>query len=217
MRHLCPHLLATFLTYLAPAAISTRVPFSISTSLFSSGSSSSPSGTRFPGSTTTIRTNVSSQIENYSSLLPVPDLSPNFSSTNGMNNKSSQWNDQSNLRLPFYLRVTATFICVILLMMGCIGNMLVPYVVLKTKDLRNSTNIFLINLSTSDILVLIVSTPTVLIELHSQPEVWFLGSFVCKLLLFSSSSFRFRLFRRYLSRNGSLSCVNCSPVSQTVS
>lgn len=88
--------------------------------------------------------------------------------------------DQSNLRLPFYLRITATTICVILLLIGCPGNALVPYVVLKTKELRNSTNIFLINLSISDILVLIISTPTVLIELHSQPEVWFLGSFVCK-------------------------------------
>lgn len=88
--------------------------------------------------------------------------------------------DQSNLRLPFYLRITATTICVILLLIGCPGNALVPYVVLKTKELRNSTNIFLINLSISDILVLIISTPTVLIELHSQPEVWFLGSFVCE-------------------------------------
>lgn len=95
-------------------------------------------------------------------------------------NSSLQVNDQSGLRLPLYLRCTATTICVILLIIGFAGNMLVPYVVLKTKDLRNSTNIFLINLSISDILVLMISTPTVLIELHSQPEVWLLGSFVCK-------------------------------------
>ena len=95
-------------------------------------------------------------------------------------NASGVSSDQSSLRLPLYLRLTATTICVILLVIGCAGNMLVPYVVLQTNDLRNSTNIFLINLSVSDILVLIISTPTVLIELHSQPEVWFLGSFVCK-------------------------------------
>lgn len=91
--------------------------------------------------------------------------------------------DQSGLRLPMYLRCTATTICILLLMIGIPGNILVPYVVLRNKDLRNSTNIFLINLSVSDILVLIISTPTVLIELHSQPEVWFLGSFVCEYLL----------------------------------
>lgn len=91
--------------------------------------------------------------------------------------------DSNDLRLPLYIRCVATSICVLLLLIGIPGNALVPYVVLKTKDLRNSTNIFLINLSISDILVLIISTPTVLIELHSKPEVWFLGSFVCKFLL----------------------------------
>jgi hypothetical protein len=90
--------------------------------------------------------------------------------------------DPSDMRLPLYLRCFATSICLLLLLIGIPGNALVPFVVLKTKDLRNSTNIFLINLSISDILVLIISTPTVLIELHSQPEVWFLGSFVCESL-----------------------------------
>lgn len=97
--------------------------------------------------------------------------------------------DQSGLRLPLYLRCTATTICILLLMIGIPGNILVPYVVLRNKDLRNSTNIFLINLSISDILVLIISTPTVLIELHSQPEVWFLGSFICKFLVIHSDTF----------------------------
>ena len=97
-----------------------------------------------------------------------------------MNETESIFEDSSDLRFPLYMRCVATPICVLLLVIGITGNALVPYVVLKTKELRNSTNIFLINLSVSDILVLIISTPTVLIELHSQPEVWFLGSFVCK-------------------------------------
>ena len=126
---------------------------------------------------------------------PVEVSSSSFASTSSVSASSSSlgiltssdgtipvFDDQSNLRLPFYLRITATTICVILLLIGCPGNALVPYVVLKTKELRNSTNIFLINLSISDILVLIISTPTVLIELHSQPEVWFLGSFICEYL-----------------------------------
>lgn len=83
-------------------------------------------------------------------------------------------------RFPLYLRITATSICVLLLMIGCTGNILVPLVVLKTKDLRNSTNIFLINLSIADLLILLISSPTVLIELHTQPETWYLGLFMCK-------------------------------------
>lgn len=123
--------------------------------------------------------------------------------------------DQSGLRLPLYLRCTATTICILLLMIGIPGNILVPYVVLRNKDLRNSTNIFLINLSISDILVLIISTPTVLIELHSQPEVWFLGSFVCKnpflFSVFSLTFFFFPLSRSiFLHYLFSLSTNHCN-------
>lgn len=84
------------------------------------------------------------------------------------------------IRFPTYLRCTATTIYLILLFCGCPGNLLVPYVVLRTKELRNSTNIFLINLSVSDLLILLITSPTILIELHSQPEVWFLGLFMCE-------------------------------------
>ena len=135
----------------------------------------------------------------FSSSLPPPRLLLSFQEESGqvlpalmLSNQSTLLfeqigrEDPSDLRLPLYLRCFATSICLLLLMIGIPGNALVPFVVLKTKDLRNSTNIFLINLSISDILVLIISTPTVLIELHSKPEVWFLGSFFCKYLLSSS-------------------------------
>lgn len=60
-------------------------------------------------------------------------------------------------------------------------NHQVPIVILKTKDMRNSTNIFLTNLSIADLLVLLVCTPTVLVEVNSPPEVWVLGEEMCKL------------------------------------
>lgn len=81
---------------------------------------------------------------------------------------------------PYYMRTLATFFCAIILIIGLIGNILVPFVVYKTKELKNSTNYFLINLSFSDLLVLIVCVPTVLNELHSKPEVWSLGLEMCK-------------------------------------
>lgn len=56
----------------------------------------------------------------------------------------------------------------------------VPIVILKTKDMRNSTNIFLTNLSIADLLVLLVCTPTVLVEVNSKPETWVMGSMMCK-------------------------------------
>lgn len=46
--------------------------------------------------------------------------------------------------------------------------------------MRNSTNIFLTNLSVADLLVLLVCTPTVLVEVNSRPETWVLGHDMCE-------------------------------------
>lgn len=81
---------------------------------------------------------------------------------------------------PLELRTTATVVCAFVMAFGIAGNILVPFVVCRTKDLCNSTNLFLINLSVADLLVIIVCMPTVLIELHSQPEVWKLGEGMCE-------------------------------------
>ncbi|XP_013773952.1 growth hormone secretagogue receptor type 1-like [Limulus polyphemus] len=92
--------------------------------------------------------------------------------------------DAADLAFPTSIRITATFFCVVILVLGTTGNILVPIVVCCTKELRNSTNIFLINLSVADLLVLLVCMPTVLIELHSKPEVWVLGKGMCKAVPF---------------------------------
>lgn len=81
---------------------------------------------------------------------------------------------------PYYIRITSTLLCGFILFIGIIGNILVPVVVWRNKDLRSSTNIFLINLSLADLLILLVCMPPVLIELHSKPEVWVLGAAMCK-------------------------------------
>jgi hypothetical protein len=88
--------------------------------------------------------------------------------------------DGESVKFPLYMRVIATLVCLIIFTVGVCGNLLVPLVVIKTKYLRNSTNLFLINLSIADLLVLIVCMPTVLIELHSRPETWLLGEAMCK-------------------------------------
>lgn len=46
--------------------------------------------------------------------------------------------------------------------------------------MRNSTNIFLTNLSIADLLVLLVCTPTVLVEVNTRPETWVLGHEMCE-------------------------------------
>lgn len=81
---------------------------------------------------------------------------------------------------PPYLKVTSITLCVLILLFGVVGNIMVPVVILRTKDMRNSTNIFLMNLSLADLLVLLVCTPTMLVELNTKPETWVLGEFLCK-------------------------------------
>lgn len=74
-----------------------------------------------------------------------------------------------------------TVVCTIILIVGLIGNCLVPVVIWNNRDLRNSTNLFLINLSVADILVLCFSMPTVLVEVqhHDPLNEWVLGEFMC--------------------------------------
>ena len=81
---------------------------------------------------------------------------------------------------PPYIRNSATVIFVIIFFFGTLGNILVSLIIFRSKELRNTTNYFLVNLSIADLLVIIVCMPTVLIELHSKPEIWLLGEFMCK-------------------------------------
>lgn len=82
--------------------------------------------------------------------------------------------------IPYYIKTTSMTFCIAIMCLGVIGNVMVPIVILKTKDMRNSTNIFLVNLSIADLMVLLVCTPTVLVEVNSKPETWVLGKELCK-------------------------------------
>ncbi|XP_030374283.1 growth hormone secretagogue receptor type 1 [Scaptodrosophila lebanonensis] len=87
-------------------------------------------------------------------------------------------------QIPPYIRTTAMFFCIVIMVLGVVGNVMVPIVIVKTKDMRNSTNIFLTNLSIADLLVLLVCTPTVLVEVNTRPETWVLGHEMCKAVPF---------------------------------
>lgn len=84
---------------------------------------------------------------------------------------------------PSYIRTTSMVFCIIIMCLGVIGNVMVPIVIFKTKDMRNSTNIFLVNLSVADLMVLLVCTPTVLVEVNSRTETWVLGEEMCKFFI----------------------------------
>lgn len=126
----------------------------------------------------------SNQVENLTlSLSASRQLLGQPSSISGGGSGSgvtSQAPPEDSMKFPLYMRILATFACLLIFGVGVCGNLLVPIVVIKTKYLRNSTNLFLINLALADLLVLIICEPTVLIELHSRPETWLLGEPMCK-------------------------------------
>ena len=93
---------------------------------------------------------------------------------------ADQHDDLADGDFPAYMRLLMTLACGLILVVGLVGNCLVPVVIWNNRDLRNSTNLFLLNLSLADILVLGVSMPTVLVEIHHQPEIWILGRAMCK-------------------------------------
>ena len=117
--------------------------------------------------------------EDINSSTTASFLSPNFSEELG--NLSAGGEVPV---FPGYIRITSMVFCFVILGIGVIGNVMVPIVILKTKDMRNSTNIFLMNLSVADLMVLLVCTPTVLVEVNSKPETWVLGEEMCKYICY---------------------------------
>uniref|UniRef100_A0A336MUN8 CSON007190 protein n=1 Tax=Culicoides sonorensis TaxID=179676 RepID=A0A336MUN8_CULSO len=139
------------------------------------GDNASSSLTNNNGSTTNFLSNLSE--------LGLYGLHRNSSSTVTGNDVTSSGNADIIIpQIPDYIRYTSMVFCIVIMCLGVIGNIMVPIVILKTKDMRNSTNIFLTNLSIADLLVLLVCTPTVLVEVNTPPETWVLGHEMCKLI-----------------------------------
>lgn len=82
--------------------------------------------------------------------------------------------------LPMYLQIICLVLLVVTFTVGTIGNIMVTLVISCSRDMRTSTNIFLVNLSIADLLVLVICTPTALIEVTYHPDRWVLGFYMCK-------------------------------------
>ena len=89
-------------------------------------------------------------------------------------------NTTTLLALPPYIVPVATALCALVLVVGVLGNTLVPLVVLRNKDMQSSTNFFLLNISFADLLVILVCLPTAIVELNSKPDVWVMGLIMCE-------------------------------------
>lgn len=85
-------------------------------------------------------------------------------------NHTSLFNDSRNITLlPYYqhsLVVATVFILayVLIFSLCMVGNILVCFIVLKNRQMRTVTNIFILNLAISDLLVGILCLPITLVD-----------------------------------------------------
>ena len=70
--------------------------------------------------------------------------------------------------------------------MSFVGNGCVIYIFLKTKNLRTPSNMFVVNLALSDLIMMTTMGPTVTVNVFMQ-RYWVWGAFGCKLYGFTGA------------------------------
>jgi len=98
-------------------------------------------------------------------------------SANGTGNLSRTPPDLS-MSIPLYMYITVSLANAIVFTVGTVGNVLVIVVIVTVREMRTPTNIFLLNLSLADMLVLLVCQPAALLEFFGKDR-WFLGEALC--------------------------------------
>jgi len=71
---------------------------------------------------------------------------------------------------------------VVVFALGVVGNALVCFVVWNDRRLRTVTNLFIVNLSVADFLIIVVCLPPTV--LGDVTETWYLGTVMCKIVLY---------------------------------
>jgi len=65
---------------------------------------------------------------------------------------------------------------------GVVGNALVCFVVWNDRRLRTITNLFIVNLSVADFVIIVVCLPPTV--LGDVTETWYLGPIMCKIVIY---------------------------------
>ena len=96
----------------------------------------------------------------------------NFSSDNFTGN-STDTNHHTN--------VLSVFVLVLFVVIGCFGNAIVIFIIVKHRDMRTVTNYFVLSLAVTDIALLIIcAIPTCAVYAINTLD-WPLGDFMCRL------------------------------------
>lgn len=87
--------------------------------------------------------------------------------------------------MEFYILFFIVFISLVTLV-GLFGNIIVIIIYSFDKNLKSSTNYLFINLSLTDILIVLTCFPVALMDLVNYGE-WSLGEFICHMDYFIES------------------------------
>jgi hypothetical protein len=88
--------------------------------------------------------------------------------------------------VPLDCIVFGTIAYLLIFIIGTCGNMMVIYVLMVEKELRNFTNYLLANLSIADLMVLFTCLPAAFHDLFAK-ERWYLGKAMCYIFYFSQN------------------------------
>jgi hypothetical protein len=78
-----------------------------------------------------------------------------------------------------YIFVCVTIFNILIFLLGVVGNIMVILVIVRMREMRSSTNYFLLSLSVADLLVLTICQPSALLEFYSKDR-WYLGDAMCE-------------------------------------
>ena len=107
----------------------------------------------------------------------VTDVSVSNTMTSSFNETTTTPSDVTTPEA--HLSVTLTAFYGVIFLLGMIGNVMVISVVWRNKTMRNSTNVYLVNLSVADLSVILVCMPAAMLEFYFE-DVWHLGDVMCK-------------------------------------
>ena len=101
----------------------------------------------------------------------------------------------SAMILPEYTATISLVFLTSILAIGVLGNLLVIIVIRTSKEHTGggaregrSTNLFLLNLSIADLLVLITCTPSALVEIATRGDAWIMGKVEINKLLIRNTN-----------------------------
>ncbi|XP_030047446.1 neuropeptide Y receptor type 1 [Microcaecilia unicolor] len=110
-----------------------------------------------------------SSIENHSVNL-------NFSETHS---RTLPFEEEEECHMPLAMVFTLALAYGAVIILGLSGNLALIIIILKQKEMRNVTNILIVNLSFSDLLVTIMCLPLTLV--YTLMDHWVFGEIMCKL------------------------------------